>query len=148
MKLFLFAAIVMVVAIPGTLFSHGVKYEIISHGLIGVKAMYDTGQPMTDSKTLIFSPGETKPWLETVTDKNGTVCFKPDEPGTWIIQVREKMGHGMRINLTVDESFAISDEQKKTTSYTKISRKVIIAVCVVWGFIGTALYFKSKRKSK
>ncbi len=132
---------------PSSLFAHGTKYEILGEGVIGVKAMFDTGDPMAESKAIIFAPGSSEPYLETVTDKNGILCFKPDKPGTWIIQVREISGHGMRINLPVNKSLVVSDATKNPASGTTCIQKVIMALCVLAGFAGTALYFKRVRQA-
>jgi nickel transport protein len=122
------------------LFAHGTKYEIIPEKAIGIKAMYDTGEPMANAKVLIFAPDETKVTQTTESDSNGVFYLTPDRAGTWTMQVRDRGGHGMRINLPVDESMRPGTAQK--SSGMTFIQKVIAALCVVWGCIGTALYFK------
>ena len=124
------------------LFAHGTKYEILSEKVIGIKAMYDTGIPMANAKVLIFAPEETKATFTTQSDSNGVFYLIPDKAGTWTMQVRDKGGHGMRINLPVDESMQLT-QASKSSGMTYL-QKVLAALCVVWGCIGTALYFKRK----
>ncbi len=148
MKLYisLFLCFLASVLCPLIIHAHGTEYQLIHEGVVGVKAMFDTGVPMADSKVLVFRPGETSPCFQTVTDSKGIVCFRPDTPGTWILQVREKSGHGMRINLDIDKTLSISQGSSGPSGGTTYIQKLIMAVCVVWGFIGTALYFKRKKK--
>ena len=126
-----------------SVFAHGTDYEVYTNGIVGIKAMYDTGVVMENSSVLIFAPNEVDVFLETVTDKNGFVCFKPDRSGTWILQVRGDGVHGMRINLNIDENMLIMKEEDNSAEYVQ---KIIMAICVVFGLIGTALFFKTKKE--
>ena len=104
--------------------------------------MYDTGEPMANAKVLIFAPEETKATFTTQSDSKGVFYLIPDKAGTWTMQVRDKGGHGMRINLPVDESMQLT-QASKSSGMTYL-QKVLAALCVVWGCIGTALYFRRK----
>ncbi|RKX78350.1 MAG: hypothetical protein DRP87_06520 [Spirochaetes bacterium] len=126
-------------------FTHGTKYELLTDGIIGVKAMYDTGEVMADARVLIFAPGEAEASIITRTDSRGIVCFKPDKSGTWVLQVLEDTGHGMRINLKVDEALTLAEGVNKSAGFTWL-QKAVLALCVVWGFTGTALFMYSRRK--
>lgn len=123
-------------------FAHGTKYEIIEPRTITIKAMFDTGTPMSGSKVLVFRPGATKSFKSISTDDNGIFLITPDAPGIWTFQVRDKSGHGMRINLDIDDSLKIKGNSR--TGGINYIQKTIMALTVVWGFIGTALYFKRK----
>ncbi len=132
-----------ILMVTALIFGHGTKYEILQSNTIGIKAMFDTGDPMASAKVLIFAPDETKAASTAITDSNGVFYFTPDKAGTWAMQVRDKSGHGMRINLEVNESMVLASDQKlsNTVSYFQ---KILMALCVIWGCIGTALYFKKK----
>ena len=137
-----FAVLFILISII-SVFAHGTDYEVYTNGIVGIKAMYDTGVVMENSSVLIFAPNEADVFIETVTDKNGFVCFKPDRPGTWILQVRGDGVHGMRINLNIDENMLIMKEEDNSAEYVQ---KIIMAICVVFGLIGTALFFKTKKE--
>ncbi len=135
-----------IMTVTVSVFGHGTKYEILPQKTLAIKAMFDTGDPMRMAKVLIFAPDQTKPSRTTVTDSSGVFYFTPDKAGTWILQVREKGGHGMRINLEIDESMALAAVRKSvhTASYLQ---KTLMALAVIWGCIGTALYFKKRVES-
>ncbi|HOP61988.1 MAG TPA: carboxypeptidase regulatory-like domain-containing protein [Spirochaetota bacterium] len=124
-------------------YSHGTKYELVKSGRIGLKAMFDTGEPMSNADVLVFSPNATSPSIKEKADSNGIFYFTPDKAGTWVLQVRDKTGHGMRINLKIDESLSIQADSSAGGLNTV--QKVVMALCVVWGAVGTALYFKGKK---
>lgn len=125
-------------------YSHGTKYEIVKSGKIGIKAMFDTGEAMSNADVLVFPPGAATFSVTEKSDEKGVFYITPDKPGTWTLQVRDNTGHGMRINLEIDESLSVK-EDSQTGSGLNTVQKVIMALCVVWGAMGTALYFKGKR---
>ena len=127
------------------LLAHGTKYEIIDKNILAIKAMFDSGIPMANSKVLLFPPGEAKASITTQTDENGIFYIAPEKSGTWVAQVRESGGHGMRINLEIDESMQVKGGSRMQGSGTTMLQKIIMAACVIWGFIGTALYFRGKK---
>ena len=122
------------------LYAHGTKYKIIKPKTITIQATFEDDTPMSNSNVLIFAPGATKSSEKTKSDSSGLFQFTPNKPGQWIIQVRDKGGHGMRINLEVTESLQILESQKHNNM--TYAQKIIMAICVIWGFVGTAFYFK------
>lgn len=136
---------IMAVVVTG--FAHGTKYEILPGGIIGIRAMFDTGEPMANARVLIFAPGETEVKQRTVTDEDGIFCLVPDKSGTWAVQVRAKGGHGMRINLDIDSSMAFGSGRETEISGPTFGQKIIMAVCFVWGCVGTALFFGKRAKA-
>ncbi len=139
-----YVALLMIFLAAPSLYSHGTKYEIVNSGEIGVKAMYDSGEAMAMANVLVFHPGSASSSDSIKTDKNGVFYFTPDVPGTWTFQVRDTSGHGMRINLQIDESLSVKSGNQSGSGLNMI-QKVIMALSIVWGAIGTALYFKGRK---
>ncbi len=127
-----------------SIYSHGTKYEIIRNNTIGVKAMYSNGDPMTAAKVLIFPPQSIQATDLTYTDSLGTFYVTPNKPGLWAFQVRTLSGHGMRINLEIDAS--LSPINGAENSVPGNFQKVVMTISILWGFIGTALYFYRRKK--
>jgi nickel transport protein len=125
--------------------AHGTEYEVLDGGVVGVRATFDTGQPMANSPVLIFPPGESQAQLTTTTDRRGVVCFAPDRPGVWVLQVRAEGGHGLRVNLEVEESMLAASTIRGQGGFSTW-QKLVMAVCVVWGFLATALFFRRRRE--
>jgi nickel transport protein len=132
-------------AVPAA--AHGAVYELLDGGVVGVRAAFDTGRPMANAPVLIFAPGETRAVLTTVTDPRGVVCFAPDRPGIWVLQVRAEGGHGLRVNLEVDESMLAASTAGSAGSFS-IWQKLVMALSVLWGFAATALYFSRRRRER
>ncbi len=127
--------------------AHGTKYEILKSRDLRIKASFDAGEPMAGADVLIFAPDTMKPERKTTSDNDGVFVFTPDKPGIWILQVRDKAGHGMRINLDIDSSLSVSVNQEMKAG-TTLLQKLVMAFCVVVGFLGTALYFMGKRENR
>jgi nickel transport protein len=142
------AIIILLSSVSLPLFGHGTVYEVLSQGVVGIRAAFDTGEPMAKAKVLVFPPGETQPAFETSTDGNGIACIAPDRTGTWILQVRAEGGHGMRINLEVNEEMMLDMEEGESSSSFSTLQKILMAACVCWGLIGTAFFFKRREKNK
>lgn len=128
--------------IPQTTFAHGVEIQFESAVSYQVRATFENGSPMDEAQVNIFAPGEpSKPWESGVTDKNGVYNFNPDpsKKGTWEIQVR-KAGHGGM------KTFEASSPgiQTKSDDNSLLQKSVMIG-SVIWGCIGTALYFRRRK---
>ncbi|MEE9618360.1 MAG: carboxypeptidase regulatory-like domain-containing protein, partial [Anaerolineae bacterium] len=86
----------------------------------------------------VYAPDDpSTPWLTGVCDEDGRFIFTPDpsKPGTWDVQVRQS-GHGDMVHIPIGEDVAMTG----TTGYTPL-QVVLMGACVVWGFVGTALFF-------
>jgi len=101
---------------------------------------------MADAPVLVFSPGDSAPAFELRTDPRGVVCFAPHRSGTWVLQVREASGHGLRVNLEIGEDLGIAQGSGEHQGRMSAFQIALMALCVCWGFAGTALFFGSKRK--
>ncbi len=114
---------------------------------IEITAAYDNGQPMSGGQVIVFAPDNpARPWLATTLDEQGRFAFVPDYavPGNWSVQVRQA-GHGAMIHIPVDAAGLETSVAVSPQVFTGLQLTLMIA-CVVWGFIGTALFF-SRRKN-
>ncbi|MGM0689743.1 MAG: carboxypeptidase regulatory-like domain-containing protein [Bacillota bacterium] len=124
--------------------AHGVELEYIQSNAVVVIARYDSGAPMAEAQVAVFAPGSpAEPWLTGACDSEGRFFFipDPDMPGLWEVQVRQA-GHGGLLRIEVGEN-GIDPVGSTGFSGPQI---LIMTAAVVWGLIGTALYF-SRRKS-
>ena len=156
--------------LPALAHAHGALLEQQTVPGIAVRAMYDTGEPMKTAQITVYAPNDpAKPWLTGKADPEGYFRFVPDPTiaGQWTIQAREA-GHGALIYVTLGNEKAASASAASAASGTAsasaqaapvvaqpvvsaqanqpLQRWVMVA-CVVWGFIGTALFFARKRSS-
>lgn len=158
-------------AIPAqAAFAHGVDLSITPREGVEVKAAFDGGEPMAGAQVSVFAPGEPdEPWLVGTADEDGRFFFVPDPelPGTWEAQVRQA-GHGGTVEIEVEPAGAgqateaadpappaetppaqaapggpATPAQTTAGGLTTLQKALMIA-CVIWGAIGTALYFKRK----
>ncbi|QEK13371.1 carboxypeptidase regulatory-like domain-containing protein [Crassaminicella thermophila] len=124
-------------------FAHGAKITYEANMQYEIVAKYDDGTPMSDAQVIIYAPDDLKhPWKKDFCDKEGKYTFVADlqKKGTWTIQIR-KAGHGGSIYIPIGEEVVESGQM----GYTPI-QKGIMAACVVWGFVGTGLYFSRRKK--
>lgn len=112
---------------------------------IALYARYDTGEAMMQAQVIIYSPADpTTVWSRGTTDDDGRYLFVPDPDvaGRWTIQVRQA-GHGAMVHVeTAGEAgdAVVSGPQEQST----LQRLVMVGL-VVWGALGTALYFRRGR---
>lgn len=136
-------------SLQGRAIAHGVK---IQHQVIpGIKinATYDSGTPLTNAQVTVYAPNEpAKPWLKGTTDNQGNFIFSPDfsESGYWEIQVRQA-GHGGMVSIPFEGdksnnnmSYSNNYLASSSNDYNPIQKGLMIG-CVIWGFVGTALFF-------
>lgn len=161
MHLFFRLLLVVSLALTGAALTlaHGVD---ITHtidpasGAITISAAFDTGEALDAAQVAVFAPSDLlNPWLTGTTDAGGVFTFTPDyaDEGTWDVQVR-KAGHGGLIHLALDGSMQVAARGVSGTAGDSASagftpaQIVLMAASVVWGFIGTALYFMSRQNLK
>jgi nickel transport protein len=138
----LVGVLVLSLVLPAQALAHGVNIEYSSDVEITIVAKYDTGTPMAGAQVMVYAPDDpSTPWLTGVCDDEGVFSFTPDTslPGTWDVQVR-LAGHGGIIHIPVGEGSA-SSGGVGGYSWLQI---VLMAACVIWGSIGTALYFRRR----
>ncbi|MFH2002825.1 MAG: carboxypeptidase regulatory-like domain-containing protein [Planctomycetota bacterium] len=124
--------------------AHGARYEILHANPIAIKTSYETGEPIACAEVRVYAPGETEPGHSGMSDANGIFCFLPDRAGAWVLEVCDALGHGMRIHMNVSDNLVPESLDSGSGQGWNLAQKVIMAICVVWGSIGTALYFKRK----
>ncbi|NER52195.1 MAG: carboxypeptidase regulatory-like domain-containing protein [Symploca sp. SIO1A3] len=141
--------------------AHGVKIEYQATEAIEIQAQYDTGKPISNAQVTVYAPEQPSiPWLTGTTDTNGNFAFAPtpSKPGNWTVKVR-RAGHGDIINIAVAEAEdnvatdltrEVRDDKPKsqglmiqsTTQSLTPLQTILMGVSGVWGFIGTALFFR------
>lgn len=144
------AAGLAAVALPAGMASgHAALLDVNVVEAVGIHAFYDTGEPMAEAQVSVFAPDDpTTPWRVGQTDATGRYVFAPDDrAGRWAIQVRQA-GHGAigYVEMTPDTEAAVLVAGAATGGTTPLQRILMVA-CVLWGSIGTALYFQRSRRA-
>ena len=135
-------ALTLCLALPLPVYAHGAKIEYTVGMTVEIFAAYDSGEPMAGAQVTVYAPDDpSSPWLTGVCDNEGRFSFTPDtaKKGTWDIQVRQA-GHGDIVHIPIEAASAGTGGGGNTPLQI-----VLMAVCVVWGSIGTALYFSRRR---
>lgn len=134
----------------GKALAHGVRVESEPAQAFRMRALYDSGDPMGNAQVTIYAPDDpTTPWQQFTTDDQGYFMFAPDPTvtGNWDVQVR-KAGHGELVRVDVD-----GEGSRATLAYAGNSsgqnfrspvQKWVTVAAVVWGFVGTALFFAQR----
>jgi len=140
------ACLMLFIVVVSDVYSHGTKYEVLKSDTVYIKAMFETGEPMTGCDVLVFPPGNTVPSDTLTTDSSGVFGFKPEKTeGDWVLQVRAQGGHGLRINYKPFDTGSSGEPVLSTSAIPETIKNWICALCVLWGFIGTALFFKRRK---
>lgn len=143
MKSLLITAALLIITAPVS--GHGARviWEMKGDSVL-ISAAFDDGQPMDRAQVTVFSgAAPSMPYFVGMTDDNGEFTFLPDkdESLNWDVQVR-KAGHGDILHLSFAEDSSTGNEPGRFTTF----QIVLMSVCVVWGLIGSALFFTSRRK--
>ncbi|NJL21944.1 MAG: carboxypeptidase regulatory-like domain-containing protein [Leptolyngbyaceae cyanobacterium SM1_3_5] len=145
--------------------AHGVEVQYESRQGFEVSAAYDTGEPMANAQVVIFSPENlSTPWQTAKTDAEGRFTFVPTGAGDWQIKIQQA-GHGASLTIPVAEtaapmasvSTAAADQPAHadmpaatapamTAATASPLQKGVMIGSVIWGCIGTALFFSRSSK--
>lgn len=140
----LLLALLALVGAPAAL-AHGVVIESRPGPGFILEARYDNGEAMGEATVLIYAPDDPgRVWQSGRTDAAGRFAFvaDPQLPGTWSVQVRQD-GHGAMIHIVLaadDQALVVT-----TVAGHEHGRRWLTSLAVVWGLIGTALYFQRRR---
>lgn len=124
-------------------YAHGTAIEVMQSA-VAVKATFDDGAPMAEAQVLVYSPDDpATPWQTGKTDAEGTYLFAPaaEMPGDWEVTVR-KAGHGGTTTFAVNSAGAAVSAVADSAAAPV--QKWISMAAIVWGFVGTALFFARK----
>lgn len=142
--------------------AHGVAIEYQPTQAYEINAVYDTGEPMVNAQVVVFAPDDpATPWLTGTTNATGQFVFSPSAPGNWEIQVRQA-GHGDVLVIPVADVATASPDPSSdrpnaenpnastsansaTRKYSSLQTSLMIG-SVLWGCIGTALFFSRGKK--
>lgn len=116
---------------------------------VWVEAIYETGEPMAEAQVTVYGPDNpTKPLMTGLTDASGVFTFvpPPEAAGLWVVQVRQA-GHGAMVSIplgaTLQEGRPAVTAASSAAGVTGTQR-LVMAAAVVWGFVGTALFFSRR----
>ena len=125
--------------------AHGAYINTRNTTTVEIEAKYDSGEPLAEAQVLIYSPTDAESArFEGVTDLEGKYSFSPDQPGSWEVTVRVA-GHGAVTTIPVSETGAVTASLSANSQLSPL-QKTITMGAIIWGFIGTALYFQRKKR--
>ncbi len=116
---------------------------------IAVQGRYDDGSAMAGAQIAVFAPDDpARPWLTGVADEAGWFRFVPDPAlaGRWTIQARQA-GHGAMAHVDLGQPGEATVVRLTSSGNDAPSplQRGLMAAAVVWGAIGTALFFRRRR---
>ncbi len=142
--------------------AHGAHIEYQPTESIQIQARYDSGEPMKEAQVIVYAPDNpSEPWTQGTTDDQGRFVFAPDatQPGNWEVAVRQA-GHGDIVAIPVGaEASTVAENDPgasgaeaapteevqpvaapQTAQISPVQQGITIGA-VIWGFVGTALFF-------
>lgn len=136
--------------------AHGVTVEHRQVSSVEIEARFETGEPMANAQVLVYAPDNpAEPWQQGTTNDQGQFSFTPDatQPGSWEVMVRQA-GHGVLTTIPVADPAAENSASNPgaeaeaepnslispSTGLSPVQQGITIG-SVIWGFIGTALFF-------
>lgn len=128
--------------------AHGTQIDYAVGPQVQLQAKFDTGEPMANAQVTVYSPEDpANPWLVGEADADGNFAFSPDPstPGRWDIFVRTA-GHGDSLYVEIDEASAVV--AGSSSGGLTVPQIVLMSASVIWGLIGTALYFARGKPRK
>jgi nickel transport protein len=153
------ALVVVAALVPDLVVAHGADVVVTVSRKVEVKltvvveATFHSGRPMAGAQVTVFAPdAPEQPWLVGECDEGGRFEFAPpsDRTGKWDIRVMQR-GHGGRVAVEVTgegEAAGPSSVRAEASSTAHLTplQKTVMAVSVIWGLLGTALFFSRRRR--
>jgi nickel transport protein len=123
----------------------------VSHR-VDVRATYHSGRPMAGAGVSVFAPGDAEtPWLTGACDDSGGFSFEPppEMSGEWVVRVVHQ-GHGGVVTIGIEAAAAgdgatVIRAEASSSPHLSTLQRVLMGASVVWGLVGTALFFSRRR---
>jgi nickel transport protein len=147
MKSFLWLLMLFPIGVwPQKAMAHGITVNYSIEPTIQLQAEYESGQPIADAQVLVYAPNNSQePWLTGMANDQGQFEFRPDraQPGPWTIQIQQAgRGDTLTIDLTGDSE--VATVLVGNSGLTNV-QKGVMGGAIVWGCVGTALFFRAKQ---
>ena len=146
MKMPLLLSCLMLVSMGENAIAHGVKLQTKLRPSVEITALFEDGTPLKQAQVQVYQPSQTdQAALTGKTNDQGQFEFTPDQEGSWDVFVRQA-GHGSEVSIPI--SFRAQDGILKANTPTgqTLPQRIITIGAVIWGCLGTALYFKGRAK--
>jgi len=140
-KIVLYISLILVVfAIPVRAGAHAATITYESNVEVEITASSADG-PMADAEVIVYEPDLITVYEQGVCDAQGKFSFTPDmsKPGDWKVRINHDHSHLMYVPVGQNVSASGGIGGFSTLQI------VLMSICVGWGFVGTALYFRRKR---
>lgn len=108
-----------------------------------VQGHFEGGDPMANAEVSVFTPDDPEnAWEQGIADDEGRYTFTTvsDKPGDWAVSYRSA-GHGDIAYIPVGTGVA------SPSGLSSGLQRAVMAAAVIWGFVGTALYFQARQKA-
>jgi nickel transport protein len=110
---------------------------------------------MAGARASVYAPGSAEePWLTGVCDDSGSFSFEPPPElnGEWLVRVVHQ-GHGGAVSVDLSPPAdgagvpdpAVIRAEASSSPHLSALQRVVMGGCVVWGLVGTALFFSRRR---
>lgn len=138
------AGILGVIAMTDSSMAHGVVIQTKARPTVEVQGRYEDGRPLKQAQVKVFDPSNPEqPKFNGITDDQGIYRFTPTVPGEWSIFLRQA-GHGGEITVPIEQINANGLTIAETSTGQSWPQRIIMIGSVLWGCVGTALYFRGR----
>ncbi len=129
-------------ALPAKAGAHAATITYESSVEVQITAADNDG-PMAGAEVIVYEPDLITVYDQGTCDAQGKYSFAPDmsKPGDWKVRINHDHSHLMYV--TVGENVSASGGIGGFSTL----QIVLMSACVIWGIIGTALYFRRKREA-
>ncbi|MDR1943687.1 MAG: hypothetical protein LBQ19_02595 [Synergistaceae bacterium] len=97
---------VLLLAVPGDAFAHGVGYRLSSKKAVALEFYYSTGETMAYLDARAYSPQDERNAFQSGrTDEFGRYSFVPATEGEWLVVVKDEEGHRAEAKVPITAEF-------------------------------------------
>ncbi len=147
-QLIALSTLAVICVVAGRAFAHAAHVQLLPVTGVELFANFDSGEPMAGAQVRVYAPdAPAKVWAQGLTDQAGVFRFVPDSAiaGGWVVQVRQA-GHGAMGEIFLAPEMLAATRPtiplSASSSGPDLLQKAMMAAAIIWGFVGTALYFK------
>jgi nickel transport protein len=134
----------LLLALSASAQAHALLHEVVEGEALIVRLAFPGGDQPWFEPYEVFAPGSETPFQTGRVNANGELSFRPDRAGTWGVRVYTEDGHGVVLNIEVDDAGAAAMVRGDHHHVHGYWSRVLAALGILLGIFGVLMLWRRR----
>jgi nickel transport protein len=125
--------------------AHALLHEVVEGEAVILRLVFPGGDQPWFEPYEVFAPGSETPFQTGRVNAIGELSFRPDRAGPWKVRVYTEDGHGVVLDIEVDEAGAAAVVRGDHHHVHGYWSRVLAALGILLGIFGLLILWRHRR---